>query len=229
MTEEVDEAVILEKAKHQLKNFYNDHLAELKNVKVTQVVEYGLAIDAIKDTVNRQNIDLIVMGTKGADSIETKLIGSNTLRVIEKAACPVLTIPEKSRFRRFNRIAFAIDYRDSDIESIILLSAFASLFKAEIILVHVAEFFVPSTYENALFDVFVDDVKKNVFYKDISFKIMKGVSKSKTFNEFVEEENIDLIAIVTRKKNIFIKMFNSSFTRKVAYHTHLPLLAFHTK
>ena len=227
-TEEVDEDFILEKAKLQLNKFCNDHSAEFKNIKITQVVEYGLAVDAIKDTVHQLNIDLIVMGTKGSDSIESKLIGSNTIRVIEKSDCPVLAIPNKSEFKNFNKIAFATDYRETDTESIILLAAFASLFNAKIIIVHVAEFLVPENYENSLFEVFMDDVKKNVFYKNITFQILKGVNKSKTFSEFVEEHNIDLIAVATRKKNIFIKMFDSSFTKKIAYHSNIPLLAFHT-
>jgi len=185
--------------------------------------------DEIIQYAKLEGIDLIVMGTKGGGSLETKLIGSNTVRVIEKAEIPVLAIPEQSTFRAFKKIAYATDYRDPDTESISRLSEFASLFNAEIIVVHVAEFLMPANYENALFDVFIEEVRKTVLYKNISFHILKGLSKSKTFNEFTHENNIDLIAVSTRKKNIFTKMFDSGFTKKVAYHTEVPLLSFHTK
>jgi len=155
MTEETDEEFILDQAKKQLNQYCLDHSTELNAIKITQIVEYGLAVDAIKDVARRLNIDLIVMGTKGAGSLETKLIGSNTVRVIEKAEIPVLAIPEQSTFKAFKKIAYATDYRDPDTESISRLSEFASLFNAEIIVVHVAEFLMPANYENALFDVFI--------------------------------------------------------------------------
>lgn len=47
-----------------------------------QIIEYGEA----------NGVDLIVMGTHGADALSQILIGSQTNRVIRKAACPVVTV-----------------------------------------------------------------------------------------------------------------------------------------
>ncbi len=41
------------------------------------------------------NIDLIVMATRGHDSITDALVGSHTERVLHRAPCPVLSVPMK--------------------------------------------------------------------------------------------------------------------------------------
>jgi nucleotide-binding universal stress UspA family protein len=60
-------------------------------------VTIGFAVSEIKKFVKEDYVDLIVMGTKGADALEDKLFGTNTASVIEGIECPVLAIPYRAR------------------------------------------------------------------------------------------------------------------------------------
>jgi len=55
--------------------------------------EYGFFIPTIKKHLDEQNIDLIVMGTKGASGVKEKVLGSNAGDVITKVQCNTLIVP----------------------------------------------------------------------------------------------------------------------------------------
>jgi nucleotide-binding universal stress UspA family protein len=63
-----------------------------KSVKIRTVVLVGLAEDKIVEFANRQNVDLIVMGSKGLKGMTRLLMGSVSRNVSEKAKCSVMIV-----------------------------------------------------------------------------------------------------------------------------------------
>ena len=63
-----------------------------RGLEVEPVVAEGYAATAIVDEVERQNADLIVIGTHGLSGLKHLLLGSIAERVVQKAPCPVLTV-----------------------------------------------------------------------------------------------------------------------------------------
>ena len=72
----------LEKIKQKYKN----------SVKIRTVVLVGSAEDKIVEFANRQNVDLIVMGSKGLKGISRLLMGSVSRHVSEKVKCSVMIV-----------------------------------------------------------------------------------------------------------------------------------------
>lgn len=71
-----------------------------KDVEIHTISRYGNLIVQI-NTIARAaaNIDLIVMGTRGASGMMELFFGSNTADVIEQVrVCPVLAVPSKARY-----------------------------------------------------------------------------------------------------------------------------------
>jgi nucleotide-binding universal stress UspA family protein len=62
------------------------------SVKIRTVVLVGLAEDKIVEYANRQNVDLIVMGSKGLKGISRLLMGSVSRHVSEKVKCSVMIV-----------------------------------------------------------------------------------------------------------------------------------------
>jgi len=54
----------------------------------------GQPVDAILSAADDLDADLIVMTTNGRDTLDQALLGSTTERVLRKANCPVLAVPE---------------------------------------------------------------------------------------------------------------------------------------
>ena len=72
----------LEKIKQKYKN----------SVKIRTVVLVGSAEDKIVEFANRQNVDLIVMGSRGLKGMSRLLMGSVSRHVSEKVKCSVMIV-----------------------------------------------------------------------------------------------------------------------------------------
>jgi nucleotide-binding universal stress UspA family protein len=62
------------------------------NIKLIKESKEGSPADIILKMVDKENIDLIVMGTSGKHGIDRFLLGSVTEKVVRSADCPVLAV-----------------------------------------------------------------------------------------------------------------------------------------
>lgn len=189
--------------------------------------ENGDFADQIIKLVKRNTVDLVVMGTRGAAGLREVFIGSNTARVIEKVACPVIAVPEGYHFNGIKKIIFATDYHDSDVPSIRFMVRLARLFSSELIVVHMAEENRKLKFEKDLLEYFMEQVKKSITYDKLKFQLLKGDDVSESLNEFITEEKADLFAMSSEDRVLIGPFFNRGLTRKFAHHLQIPLFAFH--
>ena len=63
----------------------------------------GFVADEILDYATKNNIDLVVMGTKGASGMAEVFIGTNAASVIGKAHLPVLVIPPGFKYKNITK------------------------------------------------------------------------------------------------------------------------------
>ena len=87
--------------------------AAAAGIGVDVAVDIGQPTAEILDRAEKLPADLIVMGTNGAGGFEHFVLGSVAEKVIRKAACPVLTVPPRSRATSvlpFKRLLCAVDF-----------------------------------------------------------------------------------------------------------------------
>jgi nucleotide-binding universal stress UspA family protein len=68
-----------------------------KKVKVTKELLTGRAADKIVEKANIENVELIVIGSRGLGGIKEIFLGSVSDRVTNEAKCPVLIVKESSK------------------------------------------------------------------------------------------------------------------------------------
>ncbi len=202
----------------KLKNQYRQDQDKIDSY--LKVASFGM--DAIKSELKNKKYNLVIMGTNGASGLSEILMGSVTANVIENTEVPVLCIPSVAKYTGIQNILFACDYEEMhEADQLNILKFFAESFGACIHLVNIKENSEAGHFEEA---VYLESFFSNI-------KHTHTTSRFKNFeagiNDFVENNAIDLLAIMPRKKNIFQKLFGSSHTRKLAYHSKLPFLAFH--
>ena len=73
--------------------------------------DFNFFIDSVKQKIKELDIDLIIMGTKGATGAKEIFMGSNTGDVIMKTDCDVLAVPDKAKFKVPKEIVFPTDFR----------------------------------------------------------------------------------------------------------------------
>ncbi|CAN5549883.1 universal stress protein [soil metagenome] len=189
----------------------------------------GIIADEIAAAVEKEKIDLVVMGTKGAHGLKEVLIGTNTASVVGKVNCMVLAIPEEAKFKEIKKIVFATNYAENDFENIEAVIDFAKHYNAEVIMLHISEGDLSRSFEFNSIEHFEQRIKEDTNYEGISFKLFEGKNVEEGISLYLEEINADMIAMTNRHRNLFQRLFDRSLTKKMAYHTHIPLMTFHVK
>jgi nucleotide-binding universal stress UspA family protein len=86
------------KANPELKDRITANMTRFTGIpqdEATYAVNEGKVYKEIKTYADTNQVDLIVMATRGMSEIEHFLVGSNSERVVRIAPCPVLTIGQK--------------------------------------------------------------------------------------------------------------------------------------
>ncbi|MCC7553586.1 MAG: universal stress protein [Methanobacteriaceae archaeon] len=62
------------------------------DVKITLSVEEGSPADVILDTIDKENIDLVIIGSSGKSGFDRLIMGSVADKVVKVAKCSVLVV-----------------------------------------------------------------------------------------------------------------------------------------
>ncbi len=209
-----------------LKNVLNKIDKTKKNPRHSfkTISSFSLLVDEIKEIVEKERIDLIVTGTKGASGLDEVFMGSNTVRIIKSIKnSPVLAIPQYFEYKKPSEIAFATDfnrfYSQSELQPMIDL---AHAFKATIRIVHV-QYEIKALTEIQQFNL-------NMLRKYLSecehflHTVSELNSVSKTLEVFAEELDIHLLAMLNFHHSYMEKMTREPVVKRLAFHTQIPLL-----
>ncbi|MCF8429011.1 MAG: universal stress protein [Bacteroidia bacterium] len=196
----------------------------LKNseVKFETHTAFGFIKDEIKDFADKNKIDLIVLGTTGASGLQEILIGSNAASVAASSEIPVLIIPPTSHFEEIIHLVYATDYNEPEFPAVSRLAYFASLYDADVSVLH-----IESDYDD-LFDsehnYFNRNKDADEFKKWKIIKLPKGESIIESINNFIANNHSNMIVMAKHNRNFFDRLFHRSLSKKMAYHTKIPLL-----
>lgn len=216
------------KAEDKLKKISRE-LAKRKKVRCEFICKEGLAVDVILEASKNIRPDLIIMGTKGASGIKEVTFGSNTARVIEKAAYPVIAVPAGAKFKGIRQIVFSTNYNASDLDALKKIVEIARVFQSRLILLHAADEEFTKEAEEMLMNAFRKKISAKIKYPRISCAIRYGRPFRQIIHHYVQEKKPDLLAMSTQRRGLLEAFFGTSITQKMAYHTNIPLLAFHHK
>lgn len=178
---------------------------------------------AIKKSVNKLNIDMVIMGTKGATGAKEFFFGSNTIRIIKNLKlCPVLIIPEEYDFVTPTQIAFPTDYnRYYSNKELKPLRELANLYDSKIRIMHInTEEELNDTQEYNL-----EALKSYLNNYEYTLHWMPDyANKTTEINDFVEELKIDMLAMVNYKHSFIEKIINEPVIKKIGFQPNVPFL-----
>jgi nucleotide-binding universal stress UspA family protein len=219
-----DRAIVLGNALQQLKE---ELLAVASTLTIDCVLEEGSSlIDNMERYVRHYDIDMVIMGITGATRLEQIFMGSNTLNMVNTGLCPVLIIPPDAAFRQIKNVVLASDLKDvATTTPVEPIKSVLSIFKPHLHIVNVDhEHYVAVTDEYkseiSILEKMLVDYKPE-FYFIRQYDFLDAIS------QFAQDKNIDLIIIVPKKNSFLGGLFKSSHTKKLAYHSHVPIVAIH--
>ncbi|HRH65659.1 MAG TPA: universal stress protein [Bacteroidia bacterium] len=196
---------------------------EFKGVSFETMITQGLAHEQIVGLADKMAADLIILGTTGTNKMERLLMGSTTARVIRDAHCPVLCVPKNTGYTAIKKIVFSTDLREDNIRSAMMITPFASKFKAEIIFLFVDDKHILHSDEEI--EKMTQKIRKRVKYPALSGYVAKNTKITKGIEYFLEKKPADLLVMFTHPKHFPESLFNSSMTNLMSHQTKIPLLA----
>lgn len=183
------------------------------------LITKGAISDEISDVARKQQISLVVMGTKGAGDIPDSLaiLNSTTASLIEASVCPVLAVPANYRYQSITRIILAVDM--DEVEQTVLqpFLELVTALKAEVILLTiVSEKEKVPAQSNGLSELL--NGLPFVTHALTDPNVVEGI------HAFIQAHQADLLTVIARKRNFLQSLFDDNISQKLALHTKIPLL-----
>ena len=194
-------------------------------IKIESVVRAGFTVEEIMEVLKEKKADLVVMGISGTGKFSEKLIGSHTASLIRQTQTPVLVIPKEAQYKEIEKIVLAYNYNETvNVATLERFKKFAQLFHAKALVLDVEKPVAVPMYENTAAG---EALEKSL--KDIDHVMFYASSDNMEdeINSFADSHRCDWVVMFPHKHNVFSRLFHESNTKKMAFHTHIPLLSIH--
>jgi len=189
--------------------------------------EAGNFVNALESYVRRNGIQLIIMGITGATRLGQILMGSNTLKVVNRRFAPVIIVPPDAIFKAMKNIMLVTDFKD--VEKTIPLAPIKdllNLIKPDLHIVNVdSEHYVELTEE---YKAERDKLHKMLEEFNPEYYFIRMYDFMDAINQFVADKNIDMILTIPKNHFFLSNIFKTTHTSKLAYHSHVPIVAIHS-
>ncbi len=111
------------------------------NLNARFILEQGSVWEVLASVIQRQKVDLLVLGTRGRSGLKKLALGSVAEEVLRMAPCPVLTIGPNAAVAgsgaiEFRRILFATDFGPTAAKALPYALSIAEEYGAALVMLH---------------------------------------------------------------------------------------------
>lgn len=197
----------------------------LPDVQIVPKFREGVPEEQILIYAKKHQPLMLIMGTKGASSSSSDLLGSVTAEVIDRSPVPVFAFPEQTPFDRFEgirTIGFLTRFDQRDMVVFDVMMQLLNSLRLKVYFIHF------SSDENPWDEVQLAGIKE--YFKrqypelDMSYVLLGNEKIVENLNKFIEERNIDILTVASQKRNLFARLFNPGIAHKMVFHGNTPLL-----
>lgn len=207
----------LKALEQELREQAESHASHVVEVRSSFVL--GFPIEEIV-AHSTQGDQLIVMGGTGSSGIMGRLFGSVSSNVVKQAGCPVLIVPSESVFKPFENVMYASDQAVLDDQVEHLFIPWLEKFSTKMHVVHVeSEKGVSKEYQRKVFD--------NLHPDYLIRQEIRSDAVVEALNKYVNDHQIDLMVLSTRRRSFWDRLVHVSVTRELALKPTVPILVLH--
>lgn len=172
----------------------------------------------INETVKKENVDMIVVATSGGQDFFSKLVGSNTDSVIISSKVPVIVLPKDFDVNDpVETIGFTTRFREKDKKALQSTIEFAESLGLRIKCMHAQ---TETDFDHQIVSQWENEFKNH----EVSFFVYPSDDVFETIEEFITHQEIDMLAMVTYKRDFLEELFTTRFTQKVTHKVAIPVL-----
>ncbi|MEP6735317.1 MAG: universal stress protein [Chryseolinea sp.] len=208
----------LKDSRDKIQNGFKRTIEKYKRegVQVISNVTFGLVYAKIVDFINEHHIDLVVMGSQGANGLRELMMGSNAEKVVRTSPVPVLVIKDYYK-GPIKNIIFPIDlepeHREMLVDRVKELQTFFGA-RLHILWINTPLNFTADTVTFKKMEEFVRQHK----LKNYTINVFNHPDEEKGILAFAERTSGDLIAMGTHSRKGISHLINGSLTEDIVNH-----------
>jgi nucleotide-binding universal stress UspA family protein len=202
-----------------------DIIKKKSGIKATLKILEGRPSDLICQLAFEDNISLIIMGTHGTTGMRDLFIGSEAIRVVKNATCPVLTIPGNWQKTDFKKVLFPVRIIHGALNKYYYSRPIIEKNNSRLFLLGLSE----QEYSGDIKEItlLMDKIKIQLHNDKVVFQ--SAICQSKDFPgetiKISKEYEIDLIVLAANFDNDFNPYYIGTYAQQVLNHSHLPVLS----
>ncbi len=188
------------------------------------ICTFNSIVEAIGSVVKKNDIDTIVMGTKGITGSKAKIFGTNTVNVMESIKrCPVIAVPNDYDFVPPKEIVFPTDFRASyHKKEMSDLIEIAKMHGSKIHIVHMdKEKDGKLSEEQETNKRLLRDILNGTDYE---MHFLPAVKIGKGIEIFIEGTGGDMVAFLNRKHMFLWTILANPLVKEIGYDPKVPIL-----
>ncbi len=200
----------------EIKHHYPNPQHNFKTVSA-----FGSLIDEINDWVNQENMDIVVMATRGETNDRSITFGSNTLQVLKYINCPVLAIPEGFEYSAPKEVLFPtnylVPYKRRELK---LLGDMSGSFRSTIHMLYIDPIRKLSLRQedNQRF------LRECLPKAKLIFESTEEKDKTIAITKYIVHNDIDMLVLVNSRHSYLEDMLGQSTIDKIGLHIKIPFL-----
>ena len=194
---------------------------KLDDIVIKHRLMDGDLIYNLKNAVEEDQIDFVIMGTNSVSDWTKFFTGSNTESVISGVEVPVLCVPIDAKFKKVKTIGFTTRYREKDKKELKKILKIAKKTDAKVKSLYV------KTSNSDVTDQVRKEFESEFATENVEFLVLPSDDVKETILDFVLYKDIDILTTITHKRSFFESLFDSSFTKKITKEVQIPILVMH--
>ncbi len=203
-------------------------IAETESVVINTFLREGSIEDNILEMCEALEIDLVVMGTFGINGLQDRIWGSRTAGLTGQTKVPLMVVPYEYDWKIPGKLLFATSHFEEDNNVFREIASLLQIFKATL---DVVVFTDEDTADAAEFlehgmnmAEYERKLKKRFNTQMLAAMHLSGHEFEDTLQDYIKSNDIDILAMVTYQRSLWDRVFHPSITRRMSYHTTIPLL-----
>ena len=168
----------------------------LSHIKISNVLQSGNLNDGIDRISEEENIDFIIMGTKGAHGLASTFLGSVTEKVMQHAKSVVLAIPESCDYSKVKNILFVTKFKPEDRHLLDRVIELAQVFGANVTCLYIQN--GEKAHQQR-----IEAWKQGIAYNKISYLVTASENVEGEILGFIESNAIDMLALPKHHHGFF--------------------------
>ncbi|MDB5032090.1 universal stress protein [Mucilaginibacter sp.] len=180
-------------------------------------------VDIMTSIMRNEEISLIVTAPDGENDLATFILSDACSRIIDWATVPVLVVPEFARLRNYEKIAFASQLHEEDINSIAELGSLLESFAPELMIAHLNSNPLNTDIQKAE-ESLHRDLYKKLDCGGVYFRSIPDTDMQKNWDWLKVNKRTDLLAIVQQPREQMARFFKRGQNKVVTHHLTLPVM-----